>query len=41
MGHTESRMVEHYYHFHDEEARREMGRIRLFEDVGGDVAANG
>jgi integrase len=39
LGHSESRMVEHYYHLYDEEARRQMGRIRLFEKAGDDVAA--
>jgi integrase len=36
LGHRESRMVEHYYHLHDNEARRQMGRIRLFEEETGD-----
>jgi integrase len=41
LGHRESRMVEHYYHLHDDEARRQMGRIRLFEDeTGGRGAAS-
>ena len=31
LGHKDSRMVEHYYHLYDEEARRQMGRIKLFE----------
>ena len=31
LGHSESRMVEHYYHLNDEEARRQMGRIQLSE----------
>ena len=35
LGHKESRMVEHYYHLHDDEARRQMGRISLF-DAGAD-----
>jgi hypothetical protein len=32
LGHKESRMVEHYYHLHDEEARRQMSRVKLFEE---------
>ena len=40
LGHKDSRMVEHYYHLHDDEARRQMGRIKLFEEeAGGRVAA--
>jgi len=40
LGHRESRMVEHYYHLHDEEARRQVSRIKLFdEDSGGHEAA--
>lgn len=31
LGHKDSRMVEHYYHLHDDEARRQMGRIKLFD----------
>jgi hypothetical protein len=34
--------VEHYFHLHDDEARRQMGRIKLFadgEEAGGDVSA--
>ena len=31
LGHKDSRMVEHYYHLHDDEARRQMGRVRLFD----------
>jgi integrase len=39
LGHKESRMVEHYYHLYDDEARRQMGRIKLFEEeTGGRVA---
>ena len=40
LGHRDSRMVEHYYHLHDEEARRQMDRIQLFDEgTGGRVAA--
>ena len=39
LGHKDSRMVEHYYHLHDDEARRQMGRIKLFDgEAGGQVA---
>lgn len=34
VGHKESKMVEHYFHLHDEEARRQMRRIVL-TDAGG------
>jgi integrase len=41
LGHKDSRMVEHYYHLHDDEARRQMGRIKLYDDeVGGSMAAS-
>lgn len=35
LGHRESKMVEHYFHLHDEEARRQMRRIVLSDDAGG------
>jgi integrase len=39
LGHKDSRMVEHYYHLHDDEARRQMGRISLFDgEADGRVA---
>jgi integrase len=41
LGHKDSRMVEHYYHLNDEEARRQMGRIKLFEGEAGGQAAEG
>ena len=35
------RIVEHYYHLHDEEAPRLMGRIKLYdEEADGSVAAS-
>jgi integrase len=40
LGHTESRMVEHYYHLVDEEARRQMARIKLFDGADGRSAAD-
>jgi len=40
LGHKDSRMVEHYYHLHDDEARRQMDRIKLFDGgTGGHMAA--
>ena len=39
LGHSDSRMVEHYYHLNDDEARRQMGRIKLYEvEAGGNGA---
>ena len=35
LGHTESRMVGHYYHLQDDEARRQMSRIRLYDQEAG------
>lgn len=32
LGHKDSRMVEHYYHLHDDESRRQMQRIRLADE---------
>jgi integrase len=41
LGHKDSRMVEHYYHLHEEEASRQMGRIKLYdEEAGGSVATS-
>lgn len=40
LGHTESRMVQHYYHLHDDEARRQMGRIKLFDETHGGQGAS-
>ena len=34
LGHKSSAMVQHYYHLHDEEARRQMRRITLSDDAG-------
>jgi integrase len=39
LGHQDSRMVEHYYHLHDDEARRQMDRIKLFDGIGGAESA--
>lgn len=35
LGHKDSRMVEHYYHLHDEENRRQMRRVSLTDQAGG------
>jgi integrase len=35
LGHTDSKMVAHYYHLHDTESDREMGRLNLFENTDG------
>lgn len=37
LGHRESQMVRHYYHLHNEEAQRQMKRLR-FVDAGGSGA---
>jgi integrase len=39
LGHKDSRMLEHYYHLQDDEARRQMGRIKLYEEEAGGPAA--
>jgi integrase len=39
LGHTDSKMVKHYYHLYDDEAQRQMQRLNFVGDVGGDVAA--
>ena len=36
LGHTESTMVMHYFHLHDDEARRQLGRVRFFEKDSND-----
>jgi len=41
LGHKDSRMVEHDDHLHDDEARRQMGRIKLFDKAIGDPEADG
>ena len=30
LGHRESKMVRHYYHLHEEEAQRQMAKIKFF-----------
>jgi integrase len=39
LGHRDSTMVRHYYHLHDEEAQRQMGRLKFLGEAGGDVVA--
>ncbi len=41
LGHAESRMVKHYFHLFDDEARRQMRRLHLFELDAGDNGAAG
>jgi hypothetical protein len=38
LGHQESDMVKHYYHLHDEEARRRMGGLNFLGKAGGTSA---
>ncbi len=35
LGHRDSAMVRHYYHLHDEEARRQMQRLDFLGEAGG------
>jgi integrase len=35
LGHTDSKMVAHYYHLHDSESDREMSRLDLFGNTDG------
>jgi integrase len=41
LGHRESRMVRHYFHLHDEEARRQMRRLNFLGGGPGGVAGPG
>lgn len=34
LGHKDSDMVRHYYHLHDDEARRQMCRLDLLGEAG-------
>lgn len=36
LGHSDSKMVRHYYHLHDEEAQRQMKRLRFLSEAGGE-----
>ncbi len=40
LGHADSKMVRHYYHLHDEEAQRQMGRVSFVRSIHGNVATN-
>lgn len=35
LGHSDSRMVAHYYHLHDDEARRQMNLLSLSDPMSG------
>jgi integrase len=35
LGHSDSKMVAHYYHLHDTESDREMSWLDLFENTDG------
>jgi integrase len=39
LGHRDSAMVRHYYHLHDEEAQRQMRRLSILGEAGGNVVA--
>jgi integrase len=39
LGHTDSKMVAHYYHLHAPESDRETGRLTLSKVTGGPEAA--
>jgi len=39
LGHQQSAMVRHYYHLHDDEAQRQMKRLKFVSDAGGADAA--
>lgn len=39
LGHQHSAMVQHYYHLHDEEAQRQMKRLKFVNDADGTDAA--
>jgi hypothetical protein len=34
LGHQDSEMVKHYYHLHDDEARRQMDRLDPLGNAG-------
>ena len=36
LGHRDSKLVSHYYHLHDDEAKRQMGKLKL---TGNDLAS--
>ena len=41
LGHQDSEMVRHYYHLHDEEARRQMARLDPLGTAGKQLPGNG
>ena len=41
LGHRDSAMVRHYFHLHDDEAQRQMGRLDFLGEAGGGVAVGG
>jgi|GEM_PF-227118 len=41
LGHQDSEMVRHYYHLHDEEARRQMARLDPLGSAGKQLPGNG
>jgi integrase len=38
LGHSESKMIRHYYHLHNEEAQRQMQRVNFLGSAAGSVA---
>jgi integrase len=34
LGHQDSRMVRHYYQLHDEDAQRQMNKLKSVDDAG-------
>jgi Phage integrase family len=40
LGHQDSEMVRHYYHLHDEEARRQMDRLDPLGSAGNRLPGN-
>jgi integrase len=41
LGHKDSKMVAHYYHLHDDEARQQMARLVLWKRAGEPELADG
>ena len=40
LGHADSEMIRHYYHVHDEEARRRMNDLDFLGGAGGRSAGD-
>jgi hypothetical protein len=40
LGHEDGEMVRHYYHLHDEEARRQMARLDPLGSAGKQLPGN-